>query len=250
MPTELAPPPPAAEDGPAARTAARILDLPILRDAAADAAARAAARANWRSYGAGALILDIEDRGSDVYFVLEGAVRVQMRTPGGRELILTEIQAGGLFGEIAAIDGAPRTATVTALLPTRLCILPAETFLDAACSTPKACLALLRHTTEILRRQARRVLEREALPVRARLCAELLRLSRLRAAGGDGAGKARIVSPPPVQQDLAARIGARREVVSRELAELGRQGLIEKVRGGIIIPDPDRLQAEAVPAEG
>lgn len=243
--TAPAGPPPAATPELAA---ARILELPILRDAAPAAAARAAARAKWRSYGAGALILDVDDPSSDVYFILDGAVRVQMRTPGGRELILTEIQAGGLFGEIAAIDGAPRTANVTALAPSRLCILPAECFLDAACSTPAACLALLRHTTEILRRQSRRVLEREALPVRARLCAELLRLSRPRA--GAAAGPARVVSPPPAQHDLAARIGARREVVSRELGEMARQGLIEKARGGIVIPDPGRLQAEATAPEG
>ncbi|MBX9700404.1 MAG: helix-turn-helix domain-containing protein, partial [Acetobacteraceae bacterium] len=74
-------------------------------------------------------------------------------------------------------------------------------------------------------------------PVRQRLSAELLRLSRPRA----GSVEARIVSPPPVQQDLAARIGARREVVSRELAEMARQGLIEKVRGGIVIPHPEAL---------
>lgn len=222
--------------------ASRILELPILREAAPEAAARAAALANWRSYPAGALILDLEDASTDVFFILEGAVRVQVRTPGGRELILTEIAAGGMFGEIAAIDGAPRTANVTALLATKLCILPAAAFIDAACSTPAASLTLLRHTTGILRRQATRVLEREALPVRARLCAELLRLSRPRT--GAAAGAARIVSPPPAQHDLAARIGARREVVSRELNEMARQGLIEKVRGGIVIPRPEALAPE------
>lgn len=229
---------PAAE--PSAITAKRILDLPILRDATPAAAERAAARARWRSYPAGTLILDIEDRSSDVYFILEGKVRVQMRTPGGRELLLAELPAGGLIGEIAAIDGEPRTASCTAVLPSRLCILPADAFLEAACSSPAASLALLRHTTRILRRQAQRVLEREALPVRQRLCAELLRQSRPRQ-GGAGEGGARIVSPPPAQHDLAARIGARREVVSREMAEMARQGLIEKVRGGIVIPRPAAL---------
>ena len=228
---------PAAE--PPAITAKRIRDLPILRDATPAAAERAAARARWRSYPAGTLILDIEDRSSDVYFILEGKVRVQMRTPGGRELLLAELAAGGLIGEIAAIDGEPRTASCTAVLPSRLCILPADAFLEAACSSPAASLALLRHTTRILRRQAQRVLEREALPVRQRLCAELLRQSRPRQGAGEGG--ARIVSPPPAQHDLAARIGARREVVSREMAEMARQGLIEKVRGGIVIPRPAAL---------
>jgi CRP-like cAMP-binding protein len=227
----------------------RILELPILREAAPQAAARAAARAAWRSYPAGALILDIDDASSDVYFIVEGSVLVQMRTAAGKELILGEIPAGGMFGEIAAIDGAPRTANVTARLPTRVCMLPADAFLDAACSSPEACLALLRHATHILRRQAQRVLEREALPVRLRLCAELLRLSRRRQ-GGAGDAQQRIVSPPPPQHELAARIGARREVVSRELAEMTRQGLIEKVRGGIVIPHPEALGAIAAERPG
>ncbi len=222
-------------------------DLPILRDATPAARARAATRALWRSYPAGALIMDVEDVSSDVYFVVEGAVRVQIRTAGGRELILAELQAGGMVGEIAAIDGEPRTATVTAIVASRLCSLPADAFIDAATSSPAACLALLRHTTRILRRQAQRVLEREALPVRLRLCAELLRLSRPRT-GGTHPGE-RIVSPPPPQHEIAARIGARREAVSRELADLVRQGSVEKVRAGLVLPDPDSLASAIARAE-
>ena len=222
-------------------------DLPILRDATPEAAARAATRATWRSFPAGALIMDIEDVTSDVFFVVEGAVRVQIRTAGGRELILAELQAGGMVGEIAAIDGEPRTATVTAMVPSRLCSLPADAFIDAATSSPAACLGLLRHTTRILRRQAQRVVEREALPVKLRLCAELLRLSRPRT-GCVRPGE-RIVSPPPPQHEIAARIGARREAVSRELADLVRQGSVEKVRAGLVLPDPEALAAAIARAE-
>jgi CRP-like cAMP-binding protein len=223
--------------------------LPVLRDAAPETVARAAARATLRTYDTGALILDFNDESTDVFFVLDGAVRVQIRTPGGRELILTEVRAGDMFGEIAAIDNAPRTANVTAIMPARVCVMPAAAFLDAACSTPAACMALLRQVTAIVRRQSERVLEREALPVRMRLSAELLRLSRPRQ-GGDGAaeGDARIVSPPPPHHVLAARIGARREVVSRALAALEKQGLVAKTRGGLVLPSAaalrDAMQAE------
>ncbi|WP_232474930.1 Crp/Fnr family transcriptional regulator, partial [Neoroseomonas rubea] len=125
----------------------------------------------------------------------------------------------------------------------RLCAVPAASFMDAACSTPAACRALLRHVTEILRRQAKRLLEREALPVRLRVHAELLRLSRPRT-GRDGAQDdgQRIVTPPPRQHILAARIGTRREAVSREFAELMRQGIIARERGGIVILQPEALR--------
>ncbi len=81
------------------------------------------------------------------------------------------------------------------------------------------------------RLQTERTLEREALPVRLRLFSELLRLSRPRA----NAPGERVVSPPPPHHELAARIGARREVVSRELSEMTREGWLARDRRAIRI---------------
>jgi DNA-binding transcriptional regulator YhcF (GntR family) len=64
-----------------------------------------------------------------------------------------------------------------------------------------------------------------------------LRLSRPRM-GKEGQ---RIVSPPPLQRELADRISTQREVVTRELASLARKGIIEKTRGGLVLLEPDRL---------
>ncbi len=228
---------------------AHLRRMPILRDAAPEALRRAAAAATWRRCPPGAMILNLDDPSQDVWFVVEGAVRIQVRTPSGRELILADINAGGLFGEIAAIDGAPRTAGATALVRSLLCAIPAAAFLDCACSTPAACLALLRTATAMLRRQSTRLLERETLPVRLRIYAELLRLSRPRPPRPPQVeAEARVVSPPPRQHVLAARIGARREAVSRELSDLLRRGVIGKERGAIVIHRPDILR-QAVEAE-
>jgi CRP-like cAMP-binding protein len=212
--------------------------LPILRDASPAALDRVAAAASWRSYAPGELILDAHDASSEVWFVLEGSVRILVRTSAGREMILSELGPGDMFGEVAAIDSAPRTAGASALARSRLCKVPAPAFLEAACSTPAASLALLRWMTGILRRQSHRSLEREALPVRLRLCAELLRLSRPRANPGEG----NVVSPPPPHHVLAARINSRREVVSRELGELAREGLVLRTRGGLVLPRPGELR--------
>ena len=70
-----------------------------------------------------------------------------------------------------------------------------------------------------------------ALPVRQRLMAELLRLSRDRCCGngnGDGNGGERVLSPPPQQDVLARRIGTRRETVSREMAEMARKRRLDR----------------------
>jgi CRP-like cAMP-binding protein len=140
---------------------------------------------------------------------------------------------------LSAIDGAPRAATVTAIARSRLCIIPARSFLDFVFATPSACHALLRSLAAQLRLQAERTLEREALPVRLRLMAELLRLSSPHpAAPGE-----RVVSPPPPHHDLAARIGARREVVSRGLFEMTREGWLARDRRAICILRAGKMQA-------
>jgi CRP-like cAMP-binding protein len=152
-------------------------------------------------------------------------VRVVVRTPLGQEVILGDLGPGEVFGEMAAIDGAPRSANVTALHPSRLCRMPAAAFLEVALRSPAIGLRVMRTLTTRLRLQDQRLFELVVLPVRHRLASELLRLSRPRE--GRGAAGGRVVSPPPAQHVLAARIGARRETVSLALTELAREGLIE-----------------------
>ena len=72
-----------------------------------------------------------------------------------------------------------------------------------------------------------------------RLIAEMLRLSRERGSSGE-----RVISPPPPQHILAARIGARRETVSRELARMSREGLLTVGRRAIVLHRPQALGAE------
>jgi CRP-like cAMP-binding protein len=206
--------------------------------AAADLLAAVAHKARWRRLGPGEVAIDFGDASRDVFVVAEGAVRVIVRTPAGQEVIFGDLGAGELFGEMAAIDGVPRSASVTALHPTRLCQLDADSFLELALGSPPVGLRLLRSLVGRLRLQDARMLELALLPVRLRLVAELLRLSRPR---GEGAGRA--ISPPPLQHVLAARIGARREAVSRELSALAREGLVGIGPRAIVLPEPDALHA-------
>jgi CRP-like cAMP-binding protein len=98
-------------------------------------------------------------------------------------------------------------------------------------------LRLLRALTSRLRREDERLFELTALPVRERLAAELLRLSRPRSGGG------RVISPPPPHHVIAARIGARRETVSLSLRALVEENLIEVSSRAISVPRPEALRA-------
>jgi CRP-like cAMP-binding protein len=219
--------------------------LAFLRGAEPAALAAAAPLARWLAVGPGELVLDFGDATDDVFLVAEGAVRVVVRTPLGLEVILGDLGPGEVFGEMAAIDGAPRSANVTALHAARLCRLPAAAFLEVALRSPAVGLRVMRALTARLRLLDRRLFEQVALPVRHRLASELLRLSRPReghGAVGDAAA-GRVVSPPPPRHVLAARIGSRRETVAAALAELAREGLVEVSARAIALPRPGALRA-------
>ncbi len=212
--------------------------LAFFAETPVDVLARFAAHARWVDAGPDETVVDFDDVTTDVFFVVQGCVRVLLRTMDGeRTQILSDFAAGDLVGEMSAIDGAPRSARVEALVRTRLCIVPAAAFLDLALSSRSVGLRLLRMLTARIRGQNRRLLEHTALSIRLRLAAELLRLSRPRPDG------TRILSPPPTQEEMAARVGARRETVSRQLSALMHAGLLHRTRTAFVLDDPAALRA-------
>lgn len=222
--------------------------IPFFAGASGNTIAGLAARARWRICAAGEVVVDSGEQTDEVYFITEGAVRVVVRTPLGHEAILNDLEAGSFFGELAAIDGLRRSANVTALLRTRLCVVPAATFMDLVLSSPDLGRRLLTLLSTRLRAKDERLIESSTLSVRQRLIAELLRLSRDRGPGeritGERITGERVLSPPPQQHVLAARIGTRRESVSRELTEMARAGLVTVGRRAIVLHRPDALRAE------
>jgi len=172
---------------------------------------------------------------TDVSFVVSGHVRV-VRGTNGREVILRDIHAGEHFGELSAIDRRPRSARIVAITDSVVARMPAAVFLDAIHKYPSVCDRVLETFSERLRAVNERFSEQIHLDVRERLCAELLRLAR-------PTGKDRIViSPPPTHLEIALRIGARREAVTKFLNALEREGVISRSRGAIALVAPDRLR--------
>lgn len=212
--------------------------VPLFAGAPPAAMQRVYARTTSFAVPPGQVVMDFEDLSTDVVIVVEGAVRVSVQTAGGGHLrILGDFRAGEFVGEMAAIDQAPRSARVEALVRSRLCIVPAETFLAAATEVPEIGLRIMRLLTARIRLQTRSLLEYVALPIRLRVAAELLRIARPR---GDGT---LVISPPPIQEELANRIGTRRETISRELGALARAGLLRRTAAAIVLTDAAALQA-------
>jgi CRP/FNR family cyclic AMP-dependent transcriptional regulator len=196
-------------------------------------------RCIWRRASAKEWILDYQDEGTDVFFLVTGVVRVMIRAISGRETILRDINAGAFFGELAAIDGQTRSASILAVTEATIAKMSAATFLEIVTTCPDVSLQLLRLVTGQVRMLANRINEFTTLGVRDRLYLELLRLSRPDRENDRQA----IVSPPPVHADLAGRISTRREAVTKELSAMEREGLLRKSRGALVLLDVPRLVA-------
>lgn len=200
-------------------------------------AERLARHCRWSQHEPNELIIDYGEETSEIRFVVSGKVRILLRTPTGKEVILTEMGPGQYFGEMAAIDGSSRSANVTALESCEMCVMPASAFVDALSEIPEISNSVLRRLCRHVRELNHRLGEHAFLTTRQRLCALLLRLSKPRAQAPDE----RIVSPPPLQKDLADHIGTQREVVTRELSALKKLGLVDSTRGGLVLLKPDGL---------
>ncbi len=215
----------------------KLADIPLLRHLSAAAAEALSGQVRWANYDANELIIDYGEPSAEVRFVVSGKVRILLRTPTGKEVILDEIGPGKFFGEMAAIDGSSRSANATALEPSRVCVIAATLFIDLMKQNGDIALEVMKLLSSRVRDLNHRLGEHTFLTTRQRLCAELIRQSRPRA----NSEVERIVSPPPLQRDLADRIGTQREVVTREISALKRCGLVESTRGGLVLLNPAEL---------
>ena len=183
----------------------------------------------------GQALLSKGDRSSDVFFVLDGRLQVLLYSASGREISLRDLETGDMFGEMAAIDGESRSASIVALTEARLLVMSRVDFRTAVDASPEAALWLLRQLTSRVRSLTERVFELSALNVQSRLHCELLRM----AAGSDTGLEIR---PAPTHAELANRIGTHREAVTREMRALAAQDIIRTGRRRLEFVDLARLQ--------
>jgi CRP-like cAMP-binding protein len=194
-------------------------------------------RCQWRHAKAKAWLLEKNDAGTDIYFLTRGVVRVLITPSPDREVILGDIESGGYFGEMAAIDGQPRSAGILAVTDATIACMAAPVFQEMLHQHPGVSEHLLRQLVARIRALDQRVDEFSSMQVKHRIYAELLRRSR-----PDPEDRQRaVVSPPPVHADIAARVSTRREMVARELKALERAGLLTKRRGAFVLTNVPEL---------
>ncbi len=191
------------------------------------------AKCRWRRYAAQAVIVRYLDPSDDIFFVVEGTVRLTYYSATGQEVILGDLGPGEMFGELAAIDKRRRSATAVAKTESLLASLPASDFLSLAHARQEMAMAIFRRLSGQVRRLTERVFDFSTLAVRHRIHAELLRLAAER---DDGSNRV-VISPAPTHVDIANRISTHREAVTRELNELARSHLVRRHQHDLVILD-------------
>jgi CRP-like cAMP-binding protein len=199
---------------------------------------RIAGLASRRNYAKGAVVFAQGGRGDALFGVVAGRVRISASGAGGQEVFLNIMEPGDTFGEIAVMDGLPRTAGATALDDATLVVIKRADFLQLLEREPKLAIHLLKLLCERLRWTSELVEESAFLTGPARLAKRLLILASLHGrATGIGRLELRIS-----QAELARFLGITRQIVNHHLSEWRRHGWIEVGRSQIVIRNPEAMR--------
>ena len=207
--------------------------IELFRDLDADSRADIAARCQAHRYAAGEQVMAADDPGRDVLFVVSGSVRVTLYSPAGKEVIFRDQTAGEMLGELAAIDGAPRSAHVVAVQDSMLVTLSPDAFRSVLREHPDVNWRVLQRLVRLVRLLSERVYEFSTLAVPARVQAEVLRQARAHMTGENTAR----IDPAATHAEIASTIGTHREAVTRELNALAKQGILSREGHAIVVHD-------------
>ena len=173
-----------------------------------------------------------QDWGESLFVLLSGIAKVRSYTAEGEEVVMSLLGSGEVFGEMAALDGSPRSADVVALTPVRVARLRAAPFTALLMEDPGLALALARLEAMRLRDLNQRFAV-SASDATTRLLAALAYLARK----SSSANAVQAVIPPLAQRELAVLAGLARETASRTLSKLRSRGVVVDEKDGLSLAD-------------
>jgi CRP/FNR family cyclic AMP-dependent transcriptional regulator len=190
-----------------------------------------------RSYAKGKTVIIQGDPGDRMFVILRGEVKVYTSSPSGESIELIRRKEPEFFGEMALLDGGPRSASVDTVMPTTLLEVKRPVFIGILEREPKLIEPLIGFLGQIVRENSQTISDLAFLDLRGRLSRRMLDLAFKD--GGDGSlTKQRRVS----QTDLARMVGAARQTVNTLLHSMAYDDLISISDDGIRILEPDKLR--------
>lgn len=186
-----------------------------------------------------AIILLADEEGDTLFVIVNGRVKVTVMSEDGREVILSILKDGDIFGEMSLLDGKPRSASVIATDETEMIMLRRSDFLTRLERFPQMASKMLSTLAARLRRTNRQVESLALLNVYGRIAGTLLQLAE-----DQGVKDERGITIPerPIHQEIANMAGTTRETVSRVLNDLERRGYISRDGRSIVIQSSERLR--------
>jgi CRP/FNR family cyclic AMP-dependent transcriptional regulator len=182
------------------------------------------------------------DSGDRLYLVMEGKVKLGHRSSDGRENLLAVLGPGELLGELTLFDPGERTATATAVSPSRLLELQHGPFMELIDGRPELAKHMLKALAQRLRRTNSALADLVFSDVPGRVAKALLDLAeRFGERSGDGVRVAHDLT----QEELAQLVGASRETVNKSLADFVARGWIRLEGRAVQLLDLERLQRRA-----
>jgi CRP/FNR family cyclic AMP-dependent transcriptional regulator len=197
----------------------QLQQVPLLQALATEDLRELIAHASVRQHRARTVIMEKGDEAAALYLLLSGRVRVFAADDNGKEIVLNELGPGDHLGELALIETAARSASVITVTPTRCLVLPKAAFASLLMSRPEVALHLLQALARRVRELTAEV-ERLALLDVYRRLADTLQARAVEAADG------RLITDALTQRELAALVGASREMISRIFKDLKAGGYI------------------------
>lgn len=216
----------------------RLDGVQLLADLPAETLRNLEKRCRWRRYKSEEQILDKDSDDRDVYFVVAGSVQVVNFSMTGREIALARVGAGGFFGELSAIDGQPRSASVVAIDNCLLASLSPRLFIDLLRDSPDLALVVMNKLAAIVRSCDERIMDLSTLGAVQRVYVELLRLAE-ETGPENGEWAIRNV---PTHKVIASRASTTRETVARSMSQLASGGIIDRKGSTLYIRGRDRLE--------
>lgn len=179
---------------------------------------------HWHRYEEGEEIVRYHDQSNSVFLITQGEVRVNYYSMSGKEVILCDLPAGEIFGELTAIDGQSRSASVVAKSSSLLASISSSAFQELIFTNRQIAAAILQRLTGQIRRLTERVIESDTLKVPNRVRAKLLHLAHTKSVISNNQA---IISSAPTHVELANLIGTHREAVTREINALKKEKIIQ-----------------------
>ncbi len=198
------------------------------------------AMCKWQEYGPDETIIDAaaEPSRDAVYFVVSGALRVATSTGQAGEIAFIDLGAGAHFGELSAIDGQPRSASVFSKGYCVVAYLESAKFNEILASNPQASFALLQYLTSIIRNNNKRIVDLSTRTDVQRVYSELLRISEPDPRG-DGTW---LITRMPKHREIAAWAGTTEESVATALGQLIKVGLAKRRYPSLHITDRAKVR--------